>query len=603
MTDLASMLRRLETPGLRRWLHVRLPILLGVVAPGLVLLSFVYRFAVNVPIYDEWNFMPAVGTFYEGGDWWPMVIEHYGEHRIVLPRLVILYLSLLTDYDVRVEQYLAALLMIGGVGICWALLRRTGGPAWAIVPIGWLYLSTAQFENLLVGWQFQIPMMNFFVVAAVYLVSSDRRLLVVPAVICAAAATFSFANGMMVWPAGLVAVAADGRAGRRWSLWIWISSAALAVTAYRWDYHGFDRPPSGYLDAAFTRPWNALRMAVSLAGNNFGEGRISVMLPAGVAVLAVSAAVLVLVWRRREFRPSLPWISLWLFSALSVAAVTLGRSFEWERLVTPSRFLTVAIFLPVGLLVLLSRLGLALWRDGGRRRRAFVAVTLIALLVTASIQAWETAALGWRVGPAHRDLKERSMPCLLLYETATTRCLQGIYVADGELVRRRAAILDRWHLGPFADPAVDALLHDDGRQAVMASDDSIDGTVDGTLDFVGQQPTAAGRSEAPVVQGMPAVVEGWALVSGIESPSAVIVSVDGTWVAATSDFAPRRDIERFFGRKVPASSFTVGLSTTALPPGEHIVTALALKLGSPHLFRIPGVKVLTIAERSPTTDP
>ncbi len=579
----------------RRWL----PAVLGIALPGLVALAFVQRFAVDVPSYDEWNFMPTVEAFYSGGDWWSMVVQHYGEHRIVLPRLVILFLSLVTDLDVRVEELLAALFMLGAAVVCWSLLRRTGGPRWAIVPVGWLILSTAQFENLLVGWQFQVPMMSFFALCAITLLAGDGRWRGAAAALCGVAATFSFANGMAVWPAGLVAIAAAAPGTRRRRLAVWSGTAVAAAVAYRWGYQGFDRPPAGYELAVFRHPWNAARMFVALAGNNFGAGTIPAMTVAGVVVLTLSAVVLVGLWRlRRGDRRDLPWLALGCFGMLSVAAVTLGRSFVWERMVTPSRFLTVAMFLPVALVVLASRCGVELWGRGGWRRAAVAAGALL-LAAAAVLQQARGVELGWEMGAAHRALKLRTLPCLLHYRSADVECLRGVYVADGELVRERAATLERWRLGPFADPVPAAFLAADGgaggRAPLPPAGDAAAPDLrrmEGTFEFVGRRSPAGATNV--VEQGERVVAEGWALTPGLESPAAVVLTVDGAWVAATASFVPRRDVDRFFHRATAPCAWRFEIGTEGLEPGEHRLQALALPAGATAPRPVPGDQTLVV---------
>ncbi|HKH44611.1 MAG TPA: hypothetical protein VKM72_08115, partial [Thermoanaerobaculia bacterium] len=489
--------------------------LLGIVLPAAVAFYYVFRFGFNVPVYDEWNFMPTVGAFYQGGDWWPMVVEHYGEHRIVLPRLIILYLSRITDLNLVVEEYLSVFFMTLTAVVCWLLLRRTEGcPRWAIVPIGWILLSPAQFENLLVGWQFQIPMMNFFAAAAIYLLSGERRWRGAPAAGCAAAATFSFANGLIIWPAGCIALLASERSTRLRTLAIWLGSAVVTAVAYRWGYHGFDRPPQGYLLTALHKPADATRMFLALYGNNFGQGRIPTSLVAGGVLLALTAAGAFLLWRAGLRRNDAPWLALWSFSTVSVFAVVLGRSFAWESMATPSRFLTVAIFIPVSLVVVLSRAGAVLWRRG-LPTRALTATACLLLVGLAVRQGFLTARLGWEMGGAHRGMKESTLPCLLQYRTAPISCLRELYVADGEFVRRNTAILERWHLGPFADapPATGAAQPARAPVSPGSPPSGVD-SMEGSLDFVGvRQPSG---ESASVRLGEKAIAEGWALTETFE---------------------------------------------------------------------------------------
>lgn len=557
-----------------------LPPLLGIAVPAVAAFYYVLRFGFNVPVYDEWNFMPTVGAFYEGGDWWAMVVEHYGEHRIVLPKLIILYLSRVTELDLVVQQYLSVAFMALTAAVCWLLVRRTEGcPPWAIVPAGWILLSVAQYENLLVGWQFQIPMMNFFAAAAIYLLSGEGKWKAATAAVCAAAATFSFANGMIVWPAGCIVVLAGARSGRWRALAVWLSAGLLTAVAYRWGYHGFDRTPDGYLLTIFRQPDDAARMFLGLYGNNFGEGQISSSLWAGGALLALTVLGLFLLWRYAgPRRTDAPWLALWFFSAASVFAVVLGRSFAWETMVTPSRFLTVAVFIPVSLVVFLSRAGAALWHRGSPARKLVAAVGLL-LALAAIRQQWVTSRLGWNMGGAHRAMKESTLPCLLEYRTAPVSCLRQLYVADGEFVRRNTAILERWGLGPFA-----------GAEPAEAR--PIEIVMQGSVDFVGAR-TPAGQP-APVRPGDTLIAEGWTATGTFEAPGAIILTIDGRWVAATARFQDRGDVSQYFRRPVPSCGWRFEISTADLAPGEHRIRVLALPPGAAAPVPVPGEKTLLV---------
>jgi hypothetical protein len=333
-------------------------------------------------------------------------------------------------------------------------------------------------------------------------------------------------------------------------------------------------------------------MSVALAGNNFGEGTIPRMLLAGIVVLALSALAIPLLWRLRGLHPDdLPWLALWLFSVASIFAITLGRSFTWTEMVTPSRFLTVTIFLPVSLVVILVRAGGAVWvRGDSPSVRLLIVVSAAMLLAVALRQEWATARLGWQVGPANRDLKLRALPCLLEYRTAGTECLRQLYVADGELVRDRAAILERWKLGPFADfphrsPST-ALSPPTRRPRAMI----------GSLDFVGRR--APSGPTASVRQGDSVSIEGWAVTPELEGAGAVIVSVDGRWLAATARFFARPDVERFFRRPVPACGFRVEIAGGDLEPGDHRVRLFALPPGAAEPVPVPGEQRLVVTARS-----
>jgi hypothetical protein len=91
-----------------------------------------------------------------------------------------------------------------------------------------------------------------------------------------------------------------------------------------------------------------------------------------------------------------------------------------------------------------------------------------------------------------------------------------------------------------------------------------------------------------------AQAQGWALTADFESPAAVLLTVDGRWVAATADFQPRRDVEKHFGRRLPPCGWTLSFSLAGLAPGEHEVRALALAPGQVAPMPVPGSKMIVV---------
>src|ERR1044071_7295598 len=204
----------------RRWQVMLL--VLGILLPGILAVYFVKKFGVNVPVHDEWHFMSTVNAFYSGSQWRAALFDHYGEHRIPVPKAIILGLAPFTKYNVKDEMYLSVLLMMLGAFVLWRLLKKTNAPSWLIVPIGWLFISTAQNQNLLVGWQFQIPLMNFFVLLTILLLNNEplRARDQLAAAATAFIATFSFANGLLIWPVIVLYVAFRKRSFRKALPWL-----------------------------------------------------------------------------------------------------------------------------------------------------------------------------------------------------------------------------------------------------------------------------------------------------------------------------------------------------------------------------------------------
>jgi hypothetical protein len=593
MSDRPRRILRVSSP-----LYTASLLVFGLAAPTLLALYYVYRFGVNLPIHDEWSFMPTVQAFYSRSGWLPMVLEHYGEHRIVVPKLIILLLSTVTNLNVKVELYLSALSMACCALLCWILLLRTEGAfRWLIIPIGWLILSVGQFANLLVGWQFQVPLMNAFALAAVVLLTWKRLSTSIwaAASCCAFVATFCFANGMLIWPSLLVVLSLR-RDRPRWMVAGWAAAMVLAVVLYRWGYEGFDRVPEGYQLAFLRDPVGLTALFLGMIGNNLGAGLARESVLAGgllIGLLAIALGALVGLGRAPVVRDTAPgsafrrrldrwlpldskgeilgapWLALLLFSGLSAAAIAVGRGFDWKAAVTRSQYLTVTVFVPVAVVVLCALAA----RLANRRFPAATPFFAAAIAVTLLVGGWQlfkTKRVGWGIGIANHKLKVESIPCLLRYRTAPLECLQALYAPGGERVREYAWILERWGLGPFA------------RTAELGAPDL---SVRGGFDYLRSTAPGGGPPEAEdpsVAAGVPLLAEGWAFANDFHAPAAVILTVDGEWRAATSRRLSRPDVDYFFRRALPLpdSGWILAVPTHGLAPGTHRAEALVLPAGS-----------------------
>ena len=77
------------------------------------LLVFILWFCVDVPFWDEWDFVPVVGQVYQG-TWsiWDIWKPH-NEHRLVFPKLVLLTLAWISGWNKLYELLANFLLAVG----------------------------------------------------------------------------------------------------------------------------------------------------------------------------------------------------------------------------------------------------------------------------------------------------------------------------------------------------------------------------------------------------------------------------------------------------------------------------------------------------------
>ncbi len=109
----ANPSQALTTEGRQALLLRAIPLLIFA-----VLAICVFRYAVPIPILDQWALLPLLEKSYQHpltwGDFW----AQHNEHRLVFPRLIMLLCARLSGWDLRWELAVNLLL---GVGIYAAL--------------------------------------------------------------------------------------------------------------------------------------------------------------------------------------------------------------------------------------------------------------------------------------------------------------------------------------------------------------------------------------------------------------------------------------------------------------------------------------------------
>jgi hypothetical protein len=158
---------------------------------------------------------------------------------------------------------------------------------------------------------------------------------------------------------------------------------------------------------AVKHPLLAVQFALAYLGNPFGSGtafdQASIAQVAGAALVIALFVSVVYLWRFRHDRTllaySLPWLSLTTIALVNAVLTTFGRLGFGINAAMPSRYVSFAIMLPIGLLFLVPLI-LRHWdeRSPGNVNRARVTmgfvsfVTALALLLLGatiqSLQAW-----------------------------------------------------------------------------------------------------------------------------------------------------------------------------------------------------------------------
>ena len=227
--------------------------------------------------------------------------------------------------------------------------RLTSGLAvWLMVPVAFLVFSLRQWENMLWGFYvaFVLPLAAAFV-AFLWLarMKSERFVpLVIGAMLSATVASFSAAQGLMVWPIGLgqllIAPLSKWRKFVVATLW-----SAVGVTQW-WLYS------IGYATPAHHPP---MRFSWSYLLVGLGAALFDGLKAARVAGLAVLILAVATVPRGDSQAASLRqsfWLAVIAYVLVTLCAITIGRSGFGVNQALSSRYATLTIPLVIASYVL-----------------------------------------------------------------------------------------------------------------------------------------------------------------------------------------------------------------------------------------------------------
>src|SRR5215216_4342851 len=181
-----------------------------VLIPAALPYLYVHTFGVNVVFADAWDMVLVFRKFFSGRLAFADLYAQHVEHRMFFPRGAELLLGLLTKYNNVAEMYLiVSCFLVTAAMLFLAFRREIGLPLIFFVPVGLLIFSFRQYENMLFGFQISFAFTQTFGVLALYLLSSSNRdafrvHAFVAALGSATVASFSTAQGLLVWPAGFL---------------------------------------------------------------------------------------------------------------------------------------------------------------------------------------------------------------------------------------------------------------------------------------------------------------------------------------------------------------------------------------------------------------
>ncbi len=373
-----------EAQGTRRAYFVLRAALLA--APPLFLIAVYVRYSLDFPRLDQWEFIPFLDKAYTGGvglvDFW----SQHNEHRLAVPRAVMLGLAYCTGWNIHYE--LAANLLFGSLLALavggWIRLHAPGPASrYLLAPVATLLFSVAQWQNWFLGWQMQEFMNVLFAVLCFMLLAREKLRIhaVLLAALLALLATYSFANGLLVWPVGVVVLLWPKRRPAT-HIAVWAVLGALVSASYLYGYESPSYHPS--FASGLAHPRALLRYVLQYLGQP-----LSPFSDAGAALLGCMGLV---AWTRQASgaysRPSpvaKACVAFGLYAIGSALVTGMARvELGGPAQAMSSRYVTMANLLWVAVLVSFFVSLTARWRTAGALRLGLVSVLTCLCLWAAS---------------------------------------------------------------------------------------------------------------------------------------------------------------------------------------------------------------------------
>jgi hypothetical protein len=360
----------------------------GFGVPIAVYFWVIYHYSVNVIRADQLNELPVIKASYSHFPWEALWTE-YQNNRMFFPRLIAVVLAHTVNFNIQVEEYLSAIMLLATVGvIIVAHKARAPRTPWLYYcPVVLLAFSLVQAADTL--WGFQVAWYLILLSLAIALALLDRPqlswIVFAGAIAAGIIGSYSAVHGLLIWPTGIVLLY---QRRRNWPFYVaWIMAAAITTAVY--FHNGRALPYPGY---ARHHPWASFKFFVYALGSIVGRPSSAhadpLVMAFGVLILLLAIVTLVAYGFRSDETSASPiGVALIVFGLLFAAALTEGRAIFGYPGAASSLYTVCDLLVPIGIyLALLGRPRLQLMKsDVGIRGARWTVAMIIGVQVVVGL--------------------------------------------------------------------------------------------------------------------------------------------------------------------------------------------------------------------------
>lgn len=462
-------------------------------APILIAVIYVSKYGVNTVYSDEWPFVDLLRQWNAGGvQFTDLLTYQHNEHRLFIPITVFLIAANATKYDTVAMQYMGltvlALTTIVLVALSLGTLAKSNAspdpnadakpavgadmPAagahavlpsldcWlcALVPIVWIMFSLRQWENYICGYSLSILLLCLFVSLSIFLldgvVSFGWRFW--SATLSALAATCCYANGLLVWPLGLLQLLANSflqkRDGAKMQVLPALCWALLSLSVAFFYFYGYVGHAQGVKTPATAASGGGIiDFALLMLANPLAVDETSAIATGVVYAILLCWTGFDLLKNRTAYAPATNVVAptmLLLFGVLSTALLVYARHHFGMPL--SSRYASI---LNLGLIGLYLLILLRVKR--GATPPTYIRMGVFATLIVTMIVA--SGADGIANGEPRRQLRLICANCMETFEQQSDKSLEVLVPGPLPMseIKKSLGYLKDAHLSVFANPPPD----------------------------------------------------------------------------------------------------------------------------------------------------
>jgi len=578
-----QILKNEGLPGLAFYIKDRLGvrarfliIALLLILPAVLALLFIKHYAVNVSTWDDLTFVILFDKLYTGHLSFADLFAQINEHRLFFPRLFMLMLGVLTHHNTVVECYFSwFLICLTGFVFYLALVRtfKSGETALvALIPIVWLIFSLRQTQNLLDGFHMQFFMVILFFLLAIYFLATSSGLgwRFAVSVACGVLGTFSMANGLLVWPIGLIVILwirqSEPKEVRRSYLKmaaIWSLIAIAVFISYFINYVS----PGGHSNFGYLlqHKLTGLLDFFVIIGSLMYYRYLAYI--AGLLLLSLYAfAVVTMVFKTKARLSTALSLSLILFAVLSAVSLVWGRlnqGIEWGL---ESKYTSTTSLGIVGLYLAIISL-----KTKHMNVKPLLIGFVTSLIVLGIAVSYITAKIDgptWKGWPSWNMVYTKQAYYLSTFRVQSCENLKGVYFFGCEGARASAEVLEKYKLDVFSTPSLK-----------IENLTPIEGSTQFHIDSINYYPLS---QQNPGIINLSNQTEtltiwGWAVDQEAKNTAGgVFISIDGQIDIPAMYSMDRPDIAASFGEsRYRFSGFMASFATSVVGEGQH---TLSLKI-------------------------